>query len=79
MANLEAEAMAEAEVITMAMVAAGPIIKVILTTNSISIMVMMKSTRQINMVHHVHYAVAIITLLNIALRENMMSTTLWKR
>ena len=79
MANLETEAMAEAEVITVAVVVAGPIIEVILTTNTISIMVMMMSARQINMVHHVHYAVAIITLLNIALRENMISMTLWKR
>ena len=79
MASLEAEAMAEAEVITVAMVAAGPIMEVILTTNTISIMVMMMSTRQISMVHHVHYAVAIITLLNIALRENVISIILWKR
>ena len=79
MANLEAEAMTEAEAITMAVVTAGPIIEVILSTNTISIMVMMMSTRQINMVHHVHYAVAIITLLNIALRENMISMILWKR
>ena len=55
MANLEVEALDEAEVITMAMVMAGPIIKVILITNIISIMVMMMSTREINMVHHVHY------------------------
>ena len=79
MANLEAEAMAEAEAITVDVVTAGPIIEAILTTNTISIMVIMMSTRQINMVHHVHYAVAIITLLNIALRENMISTILWKR
>ena len=79
MANLEAEALVVAEVITMAAVMAGPIIKEILTTNTISIMVMMMSTRQINMVHHVHYAVAIITLLNIGLRENMISMILWKR
>ena len=64
MANLEVESMTEAEAITMAMVTAGPI---------------MMSTKQISMVHHVHYAVAIITLLNIALRENMISTILWKR
>ena len=75
--NLEAEAMVEAEAVIMAMVTVGPIIEVILTT--ISIMVMMMSTRQINMVHHVHYAVATIILLNIALRENMILMTLWKR
>ena len=79
MANLEAEAVTEAEAIIVAVVAAGPIMEVIPTTNTISIMVMMMSTRQINMVHHVHYAVAIIILLNIALRENMISMTLWKR
>ena len=37
MANLEAEAMVMAEVITMAVVTVGPIIKVMLTTNTISI------------------------------------------
>ena len=77
MANLEAEAEVMAEVITLAIVAAGPIIEVILATNTISIMVMMMmSTRQINMVHHVHFAVAIITPLNIVLRENTMSMIL---
>ena len=79
MANLEAEAVVVAEVITMAIATAGPIIEVILITNTISIMVMMMSTRQINMVHCVHYAVAIITPLNIVLRENMISMILWKR
>ena len=79
MANLEAEALVMAEVITMAVVMAGPIMEVILTTNTISIMVMMMSTRQINMVHHVHYGVAIITPLNTGLRENMISMILWKR
>ena len=79
MANLEAEAMVMAEVITVAIAMAGPIIEVILITNTISIMVMMMSTRQINMVHHVHYAVSIITPLNIVLRENTISMILWKR
>ena len=79
MANLEAETMVMAEVISMAVATADPIIEVILITNTISIMVMMMSTRQINMVHHVHYAVAIITTLNIVLRENTISMILWKR
>ena len=79
MDNLEAEAMAEAEALIVAMVMAGPIIEVILITNTISIMVMMISTRQINMVHHVHYAVATIILLNITLRENTILMTLSKR
>ena len=50
MANLEAEAMVMAEEITVAVVAVGPIIKVMLPTNTISITVMMMSTRQTNMV-----------------------------
>ena len=58
-AILEVEAMAEAEVIIVAMVTVGPIIKVMLTINTISIMVMMMSTRQSNMVHLVHCAAAI--------------------
>ena len=53
----------------------GPIIEAITTTNTISIVVMMMSTRQINMAHHVHYVVAIITPPNIVLRENMISMT----
>ena len=75
----EVEAVAKAEAIIMAVVAVGPIIKVMLTINTISIMVMMMSTRQSNMVHHVHYVVAIITLPNIASRESMTSMILWKR
>ena len=79
MDNLEAEAMAKAEAVIMAVVAVGPFIKVILITNTITIMVMMMITRQINMVHHMHYVVATIILLNIALRENMTLMKLWKR
>ena len=45
MDNLEAEVMAEAEVIIMAMVTTGPIIEVMLIINIISITVMMMSTR----------------------------------
>ena len=79
MANLEAEAVVMAEVITMDVVAVGLIIEAITIINTISIMVMMMSTRQINMVHHVHYVVAIITPPNIVLRENMILMTLWRK
>ena len=79
MAILEVEAVAKAEAIIVAMVVVGPIIKVMLTINTISIMVMMMSTRQSNMAHYVHYVVAIITLPNIASRESMTSIILWKR
>ena len=51
MANLEAEAMVVVEVITMDVVMAGLIIKLITTTNTISIMVMMMTTSLINMAH----------------------------
>ena len=79
-AKLEAEAVAKAEAIIMAVLMAGPNIEVILTTNTISIMAMiMMSTRQINMVHHVPYVVDTITLLNIVSRESMISMILWKR
>ena len=75
MANSEAEAMVVAEVITTDVVMVGPIIEAITTTNTISIMVMMMNTTLINMVHHVHYVVAITTPPNIVLRENMILMT----
>ena len=67
--NQEAEAMAEA--ITAVMVTVGPIVEAVLIINIISIMFMMMSTRWINTVHHVLYAVAIINLPNIVLKESM--------
>ena len=70
MVNQEAEPLAMAEAITEVMVMVGPIIKAMLITNIISIMFMMMSTRWINMVQHALYAVAIITLPNIALKES---------
>ena len=78
MVNQEAEAVAMAEAITTVVVMVGPIIKAMLIINTISIMLMM-STRRINTVHHVLYAVAIITLPNIVLKESMISIILWKR
>ena len=54
MANLEAEAVVVAEVITTDVVTAGLIIEAITTINTISIMVMMMIISLINMVHHVH-------------------------
>ena len=79
MDNLEAEAVAEAEAITIAVVMVCLIIKAMLIINIISIMVMMMSTRQTNTVHHVLYAVAIITLPNIVLKGSKTSMILWKR
>ena len=79
MVNQEAEAVFVAEAITTVMVVVGLIIEAMLIINIISIMFMMMSTRQINMVHHALYVVAIITLPNIVLKESMMSMILWKR
>ena len=79
MANLEAEAVVVAEVITTDIVTVGLIIEAITIINTISIMVMMMSTRWINMAHHVHYAVAIITPPNIVLKENMILMILWRK
>ena len=77
--NQEAEAVAVAEALAVVMVMVGPIIKVMLITNTISIMLMMMSTRQINTVHHALYAVAIIIPPNTVLKESMISMILWKR
>ena len=74
MANLEAEAMVVIEVITLDIAVAGLTIEVTTIINTISIMVMMMTTRLINMAHHVHYVVAIIIPPNIVLRENMILT-----
>ena len=71
-ANLEAEAMVVAEVITSVVVMACLIIEAITTINTISIMDMMMVISLINMVHHVHYVVAIIIPPNIVLRESMI-------
>ena len=76
--NQGAEAEAMTEAITTVVVMVGPIIEAMLITNIISIMFMMMSTRQINTVHHVLYAVAIITLLNTVLKESTISMILWK-
>ena len=76
MANFEAEAIVVAEVITADVVMAGLIIEAITTIN---IMVMMMITSLINMVHHVHYVVAIIIPPNIVLRESMMLTIQWRK
>ena len=79
MTNLEAEAMVMAEVITMDVVTVGLIIKAITIISTISIMVMMMVTSVINMAHHVHYVVDIITPSNTVLRESMTLMTSWRK
>ena len=79
MVNQEAEAEVMAEAIAEVVVMVGPIIEAMLITNTISTMFIMMSTRRISMVHHMLYAVVIITLPNIALKESMISMILCKR
>ena len=77
--NLEAEGVVMVEVITTDVVVAGLIIEAITTINTFSIMVMMMITRLINMVHHMHYVVAIIIPPNIVLRESMILMIPWRK
>ena len=79
MVSQEEEAMAMAEAITEVVVKVSPIIEAMLITNIISIMFMMMSTRQINVDHHVLYAVAIFTLPNIVLKESTILMIFWKK
>ena len=79
MDNLEAEAVDEAEAITTAVFTVCLIIEAMLIINMINIMVMMMSTRQTNMAHHVLYVVATINVPNIVLKGSMTSMILWKR
>ena len=73
-ANLEGETMVVVEEITMDTATAGPIIEVIIITNTISIIVMMVTASLSNMAHYAHYAMATATPPNIALRKNMILT-----
>ena len=72
MANLEAEDVVMAEVITTDAVMVGLIIRAITTINTINIMAMMMITSLINMAQCVHYVAAIIIPPNIVLRESMI-------
>ena len=66
--------MAVVELITADVVMVGLIIEVITIISIISIMAMTMIISLSNMAHHVHYAVAITTPPNTALRENMTFT-----
>ena len=71
--------MAMAETISVPTVMGEVIIKAIIITNTINIMHMMKDHRSNNMAHHVHFAMVLIILLNIALKENMTSIISWRK
>ena len=55
------------------------IIEAIIITNTINITHMLSVHRSNNMAHHVHFAMVLIILLNIALKENMTTITSWRK
>ena len=59
------------ETITDLVVMEEAIIEAIIITNTINITHMMMDHSLNNMVHHVHFVVVLIILLNIAVRENI--------
>ena len=80
MAIIKAEVvMAMAETISDPVVMGEAIIKAIIITNTINITHMMMDHRLNNMAHHAHFAVVLIILLNIALKENMTYITSWRK
>ena len=70
---------AMAETILDPMVAGEAIIEAIINTNTINITHMMMDHGLNNMAHHAHFAVVLIILLNIALKENMTSIISWRK
>ena len=71
MAIIKAEVVvAMAETISDPVVMGEAIIKAIIITNTTNITHMMMDHRLNNMAHHVHFAVVLITLLNIASKKN---------
>ena len=80
MAIIEAEVVvAMAETISDPAVAGEVIIETIIITNTTNITHMMMEHRLNNMAHHAHFAVVLIILLNISLKENMTSIISWRK
>ena len=80
MAIIEVEvAVAMVETITDSAVMEEAIIEAIITSNTINITCMMMDQSSNNMVHHAHFVVVSIILLNIVSRENMTSIILWRK
>ena len=80
MAIIKAEVVvAMVKTITDLMVMEGAIIEAIIITNTINITRMMMDHSLNNMAHHVHFAVVLIILLNIASKGNMTSIISWRK
>ena len=72
-------AVAMVETITDHVIMEEAITRAITITNAINITPMMLDPRSNNMVHHAHFVVVSIILLNIVLRENMTSIISWRK
>ena len=80
MAIIKAEVvLAMAETISDPAIMGEVIIEAIIITNTVNITNMMMDHRLNNIAHHVHFAVVLIILLNIALKENMTSIISWRK
>ena len=80
MAIIKAEVvMAMAEAISDPVVMGEAIIEAIIITNTINITHMMMDHGLNDMAHHMHFAVVLIILLNIALKENMTLIISWRK
>ena len=80
MAIIKAEmVVAMAETISDSAFAGEVIIEAIIITNTINITHMMMDYRLNNVAHHVHFAVVLITLINLALKENTTSIISWRK
>ena len=80
MAIIKAEVvMAVVATITDLTVMEEAIIQAIIITNIINITCMMMDHSLNNVAHHAHFAVVLIILLHIALRENMTSIIAWRK
>ena len=80
LAIIEAEVVvAVVETISDPVVTGEAITKAMIITNTTNITHMMMDHRLNIMAHHVHFAVVLIILLNIALKENMTSIISWRK
>ena len=80
MVTIETEvAVAMVEPISDPAVVGEAIIKAIIIINTINITCMMMDHTLKNVAHHAHFTVVLITLLNIALKENMTPIISWRK
>ena len=71
--------MAMVVIITEVVATGEAIIEAITITNTTNITYMMIAPMYSNMAHNAHFAVDLITLLSIVLKESMIKTILWRK